>query len=219
MAPSQRTNILRSIIALIVMGTNLLVFNPATAFIPVTAGDAAQLDESQASVSSISQPLMDFASAIRNGDKNQITGIFAEDTLAHRVVQQPSGEPGFVSGVDGVVTQFGMASKVGSIGLLAHNFAAGESFFQLKVGMKVYLVYGDGHVSGYLIHQINRFQALTPTSPISNFLNLESGEKISAAELFTRMYGEPDVLTLQTCIASGDESSWGRLFILAEPIL
>jgi hypothetical protein len=219
MAPSQRTNILRSIIALIIMGSNLLAFNSAAAYIPVTAGNAALVDEGQVTVSSLPQSLLKFASAIRNGEKDQITGIFAEDTLAYRVVQQPTGEPGFVSGVDGVVTQFGMATKYGSIGMLAHNFAAGESFFQLKVGMTIHLVYGDGTVRGYLIRQVSRFQALSPTSPTSDFFNLESGEKISAAELFTRMYGGQDHLTLQTCIASGDESSWGRLFILAEPIL
>jgi hypothetical protein len=218
MAPSQRTKIIHSVFALIFAGANLFAFNPVSAAIPVTAGNAAAVDGVQVASSSIPAELLNFAQALSNGEKDQIAGIFAENTLADKVVQQPAGQPGFVSAADGVVTQFGMASQYGSIGMLAHNFAAGDKFFQLKVGMTVHLVYGDGSVHAYLIKQVSRFQAISPTSPTSDFRDLQTGEKISAAELFTRMYGGANRLTLQTCIASGDESSWGRLFIIAEPI-
>jgi hypothetical protein len=62
------------------------------------------------------------------------------------------------------------------------------------------------------------YQALSPKSASSSFKNVVSGDTLTATQLFQRVYtGEPH-LTLQTCIQVGSEDSWGRLFIIAEPL-
>jgi hypothetical protein len=170
-------------------------------------------------VESAKPPFDRFVSAVKNGKKGQVVGVFVENVLALRVVQQPRNNPAYVSTLNGVATQFLMAFQVaGNIGLLAHNFLAGALFFKLRTGDVVQIVYGDGSVEEYEVSSIYRFQALSPKSPTSDFVDLETGDRITANTLFYRMYSGDRHLTLQTCIQEGIEDSWGRLFIVATPL-
>jgi len=91
----------------------------------------------------------DFSNIVQNGEKDILRGVYVDNVLALPVVQQPLGNAIFVSNNDGEVTQFGMASQYGNIGLLAHNHRAGKSFSEMTPGQEVQLVYGDGHVRNF----------------------------------------------------------------------
>jgi len=187
----------------------------AQQIIPVTAS-AITAEAKPSATGMIS--LSEFSDALKDGKAKSIKGIYAPDVFSLRVLQQPSGKPGFVSSVDGTATQFGMANSNNVTGMLAHNFSAGRHFFNLAIDNVVDVVYGDGTIKEYKITQIKRYQALSPKSSSSNFLDLDTSEKLTAAGLFSKVYTGKHHLTLQTCIQEGTEDSWGRLFIIAEPV-
>ena len=103
---------------------------------------------------------------------------------------------------------------------MAHNYLAGEAFFDLEEGQEIKLVYGDGRSALYRVREIQRYQAVNPNSISTEFIGLQDIAPIlTANELFERTYGlEEELLVFQTCIAKGKEDSWGRLFVLAEPV-
>lgn len=163
--------------------------------------------------------LREFVPAIQNGNANQLVGVYIDETFALRVVQQPASNPGFVSSEPDVATEFSMAAQFGTTALLAHNTAAGDLFDEIADGQNIVLVYGDGDLGYYKVDQIRQFQALTPTSPYSNFIDLSAPEKtLSAENLFYQIYQSDGNLVFQTCIERDGDLSWGRLFIIAHPI-
>lgn len=161
--------------------------------------------------------LEEFAVEVSNGQADELRGIYIPEVLAARVVQQPAKNNQFVSPRQDTVTQFGLATKFGSTGLLAHNYLAGESFFLLKENQTFYLIYGDGTISTFVVTETLRYQALDPTSTKSTFRDLSSNDLLTASELFSRVYGQPGQVILQTCIFMDENPSWGRLFVIAEP--
>jgi hypothetical protein len=167
---------------------------------------------------STTSSLYDFVTSVKNGDKNSIRGIYAADIFALRVVQQPANNPNFVSTSEGVATQFSLAKKYGTIGILAHNFMSGKYFFNLNLGDVVTVIYGDGRIAQFRITQIFQFQALQPDSPHSQFVDLQSGENLSATQVFDEVYTGKRQVTFQTCIEKDGKSSWGRLFLIAIPL-
>jgi hypothetical protein len=163
-------------------------------------------------------PLLDvFVSRVTNGRADELRGVFVPEIFAARVIQQPVGNHEFVSPRQNIITQFELASKFGSTGLLAHNFLGGERFFLLAKGQKFYLVYGDGQIAAFIVTEILRYQALEPNNTSSKFLDLESDDLLTTPELFSKVYSKSGNVIFQTCIAEGDNLSWGRLFVIAEP--
>jgi len=159
-----------------------------------------------------------FISTVYTGQANTITGLYVEGFFAMDVRQQPAGNPGYISPDENTVTEFGMARDYGTIGMLAHNYLAGEAFYSLVAGQVVYLVFGDGSVQPYTIANVLSYQALQPNSPYSNFVNVDNPEEyLTAADLFYSIYGQEDALVLQTCIENQGIDTWGRLFIIAIP--
>ena len=198
----------RSILAIII-----LLFVLSTALIP---GYSVQALSSN--FASDNLPLLNvFVDQVKNGQADQLRGIYIPDILAAPVVQQPKGNNGFVSPKQNIVTQFGLASQFGSTGLLAHNNLAGASFSQLETGQKIYLIYGDGQISTFVVTEILRYRALKPTSPSSKFIDLNTNDLLKASEVFSKVYDRQGQAVFQTCISKGDEFSWGRLFVIAEP--
>jgi hypothetical protein len=143
--------------------------------------------------------------------------VYVPNVLALPVIQQPSGDDGYVSNKDDQTTQFAMASQFGSVGLLAHNYLSGRFFSELAVGQEVRLVYGNGRVEYFVITEILRYQALEPNSQLSSFRSLDHSEILSAEQMFKRVYAGERHVTFQTCIAANGTVSWGRLFVVAEP--
>jgi hypothetical protein len=160
--------------------------------------------------------LPDFVESVKDGHTEVVKGLYADKVFSLRVIQQPDDQPGFVSAAKGVATQFGMAASNNITGMLAHNYSAGAAFFDLNESDTVDVIYGNGSVRQYQVTDIKKYQALTPKSASSEFVDLDTGEKLSALRLFNRMYTGKHRLVLQTCIQAGDEDSWGRLFIIAQ---
>lgn len=161
--------------------------------------------------------LATFADALTNGDARALRGVYVPGILANAVVQQPAGDPGFVSSDRDLLTQFQQASQLGSTGVLAHNFLAGSEFSEIQPGRIIYLIYGDGRTSAFIVRDALRYQALQPMSAYSAFVDLADGRQLGASELFVGVYGRRGALVLQTCIEAEGISTWGRLFVVAEP--
>lgn len=161
--------------------------------------------------------LQSFVNSVSSGNASQVTGIYVEGVMAYGVVGQ-GGNAAYVSEKAGVVTQFAMASQFGSQGFLAHNYLAGGAFSSIAAGNVITLVYGDGSVKQFQVTSIQRYQALSPNSTQSTFVDLESGDTLSATSLFYRIYNRENPVVLQTCIAKDGLSTWGRLFITAVPL-
>ena len=161
--------------------------------------------------------LAEFAQAVANGNQDELRGAYVPGIFADLVVQQPEGNPAFVSPRGQVLTRFSEASRLDSIGLLAHNYLAGRDFSQLTVGQRIYLVYGDGRMRSFDVTRILKFQALQPLSTQSEFIDLATGKRLGAAALFTTAYGRQGSLVFQTCIEAEGIEAWGRLFVVAEP--
>jgi hypothetical protein len=161
--------------------------------------------------------LSSFSLSVQNGDRNVLRGVYVEGHFALPVVQQPSSNAGYVSTTDNTVTQFGLASQFGSVGLLAHNFLSGQYFFQLMPGMMIQLIYGDGHIERFQVTHIYQYQATSPYSVYSDFIDLDTLEYLTGNALFTKVYMGPRHVTFQTCITYDGNSSWGRFFVVAEP--
>ncbi|HMB21830.1 MAG TPA: hypothetical protein VKP08_03310 [Anaerolineales bacterium] len=159
----------------------------------------------------------EFVKSVQNNEADALRGVYVPDVLAFPVVQQPAGNAGYVSTTDGEITQFGMASQFGNVGLLAHNNLSGSFFSQLTFGQEVRLVYGDGKIEYFVITQVLKFQALDPTNPYSTFRDLASEEKLTAEQLFKKVYRGDRHVTFQTCMEANGDLSWGRLFVIAVP--
>lgn len=162
--------------------------------------------------------LQSFSSEVANGEAGVIRGIYAANVFALRVLQQPPGDPAFVSSIEGTVTQFSQAAQMNITGLLAHNFASGRHFSSLNPADRIHVIYGDGTTKEYAVTAIYRYQALQPNDPSSNFVDLETGETLTASQVFMKVYSGEHHLTLQTCIEQDGIDSWGRLFIIAQPV-
>ena len=164
-------------------------------------------------------PALDvFIEQVRNGQAADLRGVYVERIFAAAVVQQPEGITDFVSPWREVLTQFRLASQLGSTGLLAHNNLAGKSFSHLQQGQELYLIYGDGHVARFMVSEILAYQALRPNQEESSFMELGSGTVLTASELFKHVYNRPGAVVLQTCLEMNDQLTGGRLFIIADPV-
>ena len=162
--------------------------------------------------------LNEFVSSVADGQSEVIRGLFVDEKTAFQVIQQPAGQTAFVSSVDDVITEFAMARSRGVVGMLAHNYLAGKYFSEIQMDEIIQVVYGDGQVKMYQVVDIQRYQALQPNSPHSEFLDLDTSQRLTATQLFNKVYTGDHHVTLQTCIQVGEVDTWGRLFIIAEPI-
>ena len=158
-----------------------------------------------------------FTRLVGNGQPDELRGVYIPGILAAPIVQQPDGRDDFVSPWQNYVTQFGMASQFGSTGLLAHNYLAGESFYHLRQGQEIHLVFGDGRIETFVVSEILRFQALDPLSISSSFMDLDTQGRLTYVDLFARVYNQPGQIVFQTCIEQDGNTSWGRLFVIAGP--
>jgi hypothetical protein len=175
---------------------------------------AVEPEQPQAPASS---ELEAFAAGVVDGRAGVLRGVYVPGVLALRVVQQPASVPFSVNLTPGIATQFSAASAYGVTGLLADNVASGVLFYNLAPGQTVSLIYGDGAIRRYTVSGLYSYQALSPTDPYSNFVDLGTGAQLSAMDLFNQMYTGGDKVTFQTCLARDGVMSWGRLFVIATP--
>jgi len=163
--------------------------------------------------------MMEFATRVKNGNANQLVGVYIPGIMALPVRQQPEGDYTFVSTQPDMLTEFGLAGQYGSTGILAHNTLSGARFYEIKQNQRVYLIYGDGRSESFQVTSVQRFQALSPSNPYSDFVDLaqpSSSQPLSSSELFYRIYkSAQDQVVFQTCISGEGNPSWGRMFITA----
>ena len=159
-----------------------------------------------------------FAGSVNTKQAGVVTGVYAPGVLALKVAQQPANDPAYVSTRAGSATQFQAAAANGVTGLLAHNYLAGAEFLNLAEGQEVWLIYGDGALKRYRVTRLSRFQALEPKNPYSPLVDLATGAKASATQVFSQVYTGGGQVVFQTCISKDGDSSWGRLFVVATPV-
>lgn len=209
---SNKSRLLLNAASLLILLCMAVVTVHAATQIPLTGGGTIEL-----APGSNPPGLSQFIAQVENGSENQIAGLFVKNIFSYPVIQQPGGMPAYVSTQVDTITQFGFASDYGSLGFLAHNNLAGAKFSEIAIGDLVTVVYGDGHIDQYQVAQTRSFQAVQPDNPYTSFIDLSNNQSLTVEDVFYQTYGVSDQLILQTCIASGGNGSWGRLFVIATP--
>lgn len=210
-------------ITLLAMGW-LLFRQPSTAkadaasgnvvFLPLVINDAVQAESPSTGGDMLT--LDQFIDQVRSGHGDW-SGVYVTEKFAYTIVQQPVNKYEFVSSQPKEVTQF-MLTDPQVVGLLAHNHLAGQAFFDLETGDTVYLVSGIGEIRKYQVADSVSMRVISPNSSTTLYEDLENGELLDAAKVFSRFYMGESQLTFQTCIQYNGNSSWGRLFITAIPV-
>jgi len=141
---------------------------------------------------------------------NSVNQVSVIGKFSYPVVQSGNNPP---SG--NVIGQYNYASSKGNIGLLAHNFAAGSSFYALSNGDEVIITFSDGRTKTFVVNNVLRFQATDPNDYSKPFLD-PNGKKWSPQQVFNRAF-KSNGLTFQTCIENSGSATWGLLFVQAAP--
>lgn len=206
-----------SIILLLIVALMSPTLTATPAMIPVTpSGDGEPLTSG---LPGDTPSLTAFASVLPHGPANSPVGVYVKDVLALQIFVQPTANPGYVTSSPEAVSLFGLATQHGITGLLAHNYLAGQRFFELGTGQQVVVVMADGSRQHYRVSSVRRLQALSPWSSLSNFVDVDGdGEVLSASQLFHQVYHGSNRVVFQTCIELDGNPVWGRLFVTAEPM-
>lgn len=147
------------------------------------------------------------------------TWVSVKDGFSLPIVQQPEGNPVFVSNKPDVITQFNTPVRDGVTGLLAHDFRSGKEFYGLKIGQLVTIYYAEDVVRDYQVVSISRFQKLDSSSVYSNLVDLQTHEELTSSQVYDRFYRGPHHVTFQTCLEAEGRLDWGLYFVIAEPII
>ncbi len=148
----------------------------------------------------------------------EVARVSSPGVLDLVVEPQPVNVPGYVTTEMGKASQFQSATPYSTVGILAHNYLSGAQFFNVQHGGLITVTFKNGQVGTYQVARIERYQALSPTNEFSDFIDLETREKLAAGELFNRIYAPGNRLVLQTCIDAYGDRSWGRFFVIAASI-
>jgi hypothetical protein len=141
---------------------------------------------------------------------NNVAKVSVIGKFSYTVVQAGNSVP-----AGNLVGQYAYAANKGNIGLLAHNYAAGSSFYTLTKGDEVIITFGDGRTKSFLVNNALRFQATDPGDFSKPFLD-SNGKELSTKQVFNQAY-KSNGLTFQTCIENNGSTTWGLLFVQAIP--
>lgn len=156
--------------------------------------------------------------ALSNDQSANPIRVYIDASLNFPIIEQPAGNPGYVSSEPGVVTEFRLANAYNTVGLLAHNTLAGSEFDRLRPGQTITLIFADNTSKVFQVVDVEAYQALSPNSPYSDFKSLDGTQRrLSAADLFNQVYARGQRLVMQTCITAFGNPTWGRLFVIAVP--
>jgi hypothetical protein len=144
--------------------------------------------------------------------------VYAAGVVALKVMKQPPGKYTYVSSLEDTVTLFQSAMKYGVTGLLAHNYLAGRLFSQLKAGQEVIIIYGKENIRRYQVTEYAWYKKITPNSPTSDLIDLETGENATCVQVFNRFYTGKHRVTFQTCLAGEGIDDYGLMFVIAQPV-
>jgi hypothetical protein len=158
-----------------------------------------------------------FAKQLENGTAD-IRGIYVQNKLAYFVVQQPRNNLNYISTAARTVTQSRAAKVFDGVLFLAHNSLAGKVFPGLSPGDVLSVIYGNGRIDSYGIVKQERYQAIRPSDPFTDYVDLQSGLVVTWSYVFERFYMVENGVVLQTCIRQDGRSDWGRLFVVTEAV-
>jgi hypothetical protein len=136
--------------------------------------------------------------------------------LLARVVPQQS--PEYVTHGHDTVTQFAPARERGTLWFLAHNHEAGAYWSRALIGQATLIVDEQGNTRIYRIDKALQFRAIYPNNPYGDLIDLDTGKRMTAGEVFEKIIDEPGDLVLQTCIEVNGQPDWGRLFLLGHEV-
>ncbi|KAA3648086.1 MAG: hypothetical protein DWQ07_03580 [Chloroflexi bacterium] len=148
-----------------------------------------------------------------NDNKNAKTAVSvtAGSLFTYSVSQNGNKAPS----TGGVVGQYAYAASKGSIGLIAHNYLAGASFYSLTAGTEVTVDFSDGTTQTFVVQTARRYQATDPDDYGKPFID-QRGKQVSTRQVFNQNYKQGKV-TFQTCITKDGINTWGLVFIIAVP--
>lgn len=160
--------------------------------------------------------LLPIAAAMLNPAKATPVRIISPGNFNFRVALQPYNEPLNVSTKAETVTLFGAPLQNDVTAFLAHNYLAGEEFYELPIGGRIFVEYDDGTFQEYKIEEIRKFQDL---GRLMNLRDVVTGVDYSDFEIYEMFYnGLPGSLVLQTCLEENRDSTWGLTFWIAYPV-
>jgi hypothetical protein len=134
------------------------------------------------------------------------------------VIQQPEDKVVYIANRPGMLTQFQLASQNGIIGLMAHNYLSGKDFYKLGIGQEVNVVYNDHRIGHYQVTSIRRFQKLRPSRLYSDFVDLDTRQRLTTGQVFDQFYRGESHVIFQTCLEGEGRMDWGIIFIVASPL-
>jgi len=144
-----------------------------------------------------------------NDSAGTVVQVTVPGKFSYPVVQSGNQSPsGFLVG------QYSTAARNGNIGLIAHNYAAGASFYSLAMGDEITVTFSNGSTKTFVANNVLRYQLETP-GDFTSFIN-SNGQTVTAKTVFNQAY-KRNQLTFQTCIAKNRNQEWGLIFILAVP--
>jgi hypothetical protein len=154
---------------------------------------------------------------------------FANARRPYRVVRQPNNKSYFVSEEPDVVTRYeGTSNSIPYFNwYLAHNFLPfGKEITMAKTQDQI-IAFTTKRAETYVVDKELFYQALTPSSPESDFIDLNDEKKtrLEAKDVVMRMKREAtlkrNVIVMQTCVKGTNQTtyqedpSWGRKFLVA----
>jgi len=126
------------------------------------------------------------------------------------IIQQPTGDYGFVSSAEYAVTEYNIPGGGNTI-FLAHSFTeTGRAILRLKIGDRVIID------KNYVVVRIYEFEAVKPTDGYSPMIYTETGETLSSSRALDMVFSNPEQVVFQTCIEKNYNPYWGRLFVVLE---
>lgn len=132
------------------------------------------------------------------------------------IVQQPEGQPNYVSSETGVMTEYEYPEENGVIGLLIHNDLGKDQLKQLDQAQVVTISDGIG-IKTYRLVGIEIWIAEDGSNALSRYRrDADDDDWIFARDLYDHIYGGAYPLIIQTCIEENGSDTGGRKFYLYE---
>jgi hypothetical protein len=130
---------------------------------------------------------------------------------SHLLTVVPQKSFDYVSTADDTVTRSAWASAYGAFGFLAHNHLAGRYIDDLELGDIIMVTSADG-AHEFEVVEIKQYRV-----DGDYYIDLETEERLTNQGVIDEVYRAGHVY-LQTCIAWGNNPSWGRLFVIAKEV-
>lgn len=145
-------------------------------------------------------------------DSETATRVYISGVLDLKVEPQLNGDNLEITNDPEIVNQYSLA-KGGTVALMAHNYLAGQYFYQIREGDVVLLDFRDGHSRKYVVTDIIEFQRLNLL-----FISTETLQVYSERQFLNTFFQSRDYLVFMTCLEKSGNVSWGVTLFIALPL-